>query len=245
MNMKPTQLAREIRRDPNYVRDFLNRRKDSLGAGEILEIERALGLVKGHMLGVSDARGVPPEDLQEGRCFATDTSNIRRIFNSPSESNEAMTAAVKRGQLQPGEVPERNVIAGLGHGGQADEVMVDGEVLDGVRAIWRLPVEYLRTELRAREPEVDILAVDGDSMLPTLAPGDRVLVNRSQSAPSPDGLYAIFDGIGVSIKRLELVAGSKPLRVKIISDNPHHSTHEIQAEDLHVIGRVIMKMSRL
>ena len=81
-------------------------------------------------------------------------------------------------------------------------------------------------------------------MIPTLLPGDRVMINRSQTAPSPDGLYAIFDGIGVSVKRLEVVKGSSPIRIRIKSDNPNHSTDEILATDLLVIGRVVCRVTR-
>nr|WP_281351546.1 S24 family peptidase [Microvirga arsenatis] len=123
--------------------------------------------------------------------------------------------------------------------------MVDGKVLDGVRAVWRLPVDYLHTELRAREAEVDFIPVDGDSMIPTLLPGDRVMINRAQTAPSPDGLFAIFDGIGIAVKRLEVVKGSNPVKIRIKSDNPAHGTDEILAEDLQVIGRVVCKVTRL
>jgi signal peptidase I len=58
--------------------------------------------------------------------------------------------------------------------------------VDNVRATWTLPVEYLRTELRASD--VDIIAVNGDSMQPTLVPGDRVMINKRQIAPSPDSV---------------------------------------------------------
>lgn len=231
-----TALSREMRRGKDYVRDFLSGRKESLAAGDVLEIERILGTSRARLLGgerVEELRRVPV-----GQEFEPDP-----VF---TEDADAMIGAAKvqSKTLAPGEVPERNVIAGLGQGGQAEEVRVNGDVLDGVRAVWRLPVSYLHTELRAREGEVDFIAVDGDSMLPTLLPGDRVMINRSQTAPSPDGLYAIFDGIGISVKRLEIVKGSNPLKLRIKSDNPNHGTDEILAADLHVVGRVVCRVTR-
>lgn len=234
-NTNPTKLAYDIGRKRDYIRDFLKGRKESLGASDFIELERVLGITRAQLLG-----GSPVDELTRvplGSEFDDD-----EVFD---DTGQIVLATKAKQTLGPGEVPERNVIAGLGQGGIADPVNVDGEVLDGVRAIWRLPVSYLRTELRARESEVDIVAVDGDSMIPTLQPGDRVLINRSQRAPSPDGLYAIFDGVGVAIKRLELLTGSKPLKIRIISDNSQHGSHEILAEDLNIIGRVIMRMSRL
>jgi transcriptional regulator with XRE-family HTH domain len=231
-----TQLARDIGSGKDYIRDFLRGRQDSLGVRELQGIAERLHLSVGQILGDE------PRELSRVP-FGQDDESDRQVYDEDGSLDLAIK--LKHRRLAPGEIPERNVVAGLGHGGTSEPVNVDGEVLDGVRAIWKLPIEYIRTELRAREPDLDIIAVDGDSMIPTLQPGDRVIINRSQSAPSPDGLYAIFDGIGVSIKRLELVTGSKPLRVRVISDNKNHGAHEIQIDDLNVIGRVIMKMSRL
>ncbi len=230
-----TALSREMGRGKDYIRDFLSGRKESLAAGDVIAIERILGIGRARLLGeksLDELRRVP-----FGQEFDPDL---------PLEHDENSVAAGRweRKELGPGEVPERNVIAGLGQGGVAEGVLVDGQVLDGVRAVWRLPPDFIRTELRAREGEVDFIAVDGDSMIPTLLPGDRVMINRSQTAPSPDGLYAIYDGIGISVKRLEIVKGSNPLKLRIKSDNPNHSSDEILAADLHVVGRVVCRVTR-
>lgn len=157
---------------------------------------------------------------------------------------EAAGRAARR-ELRPGEVIERDVRGGMGIGGFADPVVIDGQIVDGVRASWTVPVPFLHTELRAREHEVDIIPVDGDSMLPTLLPGDRVMIHRGATAPSPDGIFAIDDGIGVSVKRLQLVRGSEPLMIRIMSDNAAHREDVVPADSIKVIGRVILKMSRL
>ena len=157
---------------------------------------------------------------------------------------DAARRAARR-ELRPGEVIERDVRGGMGVGGFADQIVVDGQVADGVRGSWTVPVPFLHTELRAREHEVDIIPVDGDSMLPTLLPGDRVMIHRGATAPSPDGIFAIDDGIGVSVKRLQLVRGSEPLMIRIMSDNAAHREDVVPADSIKVIGRVILKMSRL
>lgn len=244
----------------DYIREFLVGDKESLDAPSLAKIEDYFRLPNGSLFkhGVTDnfaqnlagysatpLRRADPQLRDEisrvplGSEFGDDYTLIE------DERHFSASSKVKRNELKPGEVPERNVVAGLGQGGLADPVYIEGQVLDGVRAIWRVPEDYLRTELRARESEVDILAVDGDSMQPTLVPGDRVIVNRSQTAPSPDGLFAIFDGVGISIKRLQVIKGSNPLQIRIISDNPQHSTDTIEASDLHIIGRVICKITRL
>jgi phage repressor protein C with HTH and peptisase S24 domain len=151
----------------------------------------------------------------------------------------------ERRELRPGEVIERDVRGGLGLGGYAGVINVDGKTVDGVQATWTMPPAFLHNDLRAREYEVDIIPVDGDSMIPTLLPGDRVMIHRGATAVSPDGIFAIDDGVGISVKRLQLVRGSDPLMIRIMSDNAAHKEDVVPAEAVKVIGRVILKMSRM
>lgn len=161
---------------------------------------------------------------------------------------EALSAAQrrKRQKLQPGEVIEVDAYGGAGNGGIGTEIMVDGEVADGVRATWRMPVDFLHSELRAAERDVEMLPIEGDSMIPTLLPGDRVMINRRQNMVSVDGLYAIGSPFGVQVKRLEWVKGSRdPIVIRIISDNPLHAPVELSVDEMHVIGRVICRVTKL
>jgi len=41
------------------------------------------------------------------------------------------------------------------------------------------------------------------------------------------------------VKRLQLLRSSQPTRVKIISDNPNHSTDEVPLNELEIVGKVI------
>lgn len=196
---------------------------------------------------VAQFLGVTADFLVFDRPLVSSFDPDEDVVQDPIEDTIADDAARRaaRRKLRPGEVVERDVRGGLGPGGHATVVAVDGEIIDGVSSTWTLPQSYLHTELRAKEADVDIIPVDGDSMVPTLLPGDRVMIHRSSRSPSPDGVFAISDGIGISIKRLQLVRGSDPLQVRIISDNPLHTPDVIAASDLNVIGRVICKVTRM
>jgi nickel-type superoxide dismutase maturation protease len=67
--------------------------------------------------------------------------------------------------------------------------------------------------------------VEGDSMLPTLLPGDRlVVVRRRRTRPRPGDLVAVPDprlSLRVMVKR---VAEVTPEGVVVRGDNPHAST---------------------
>ena len=143
-------------------------------------------------------------------------------------------------------VPEIDVRAGAGDG--AGEGLVDyegGEPADAVAAVWQLPPDYLRSELRVRRDQARIVEVFGDSMSPTLVSGDRVMLNLADVKPSPPGIFAVWDGLGVVVKRLDYIPGSEPPTIKLISDNPHHAEYERTADEVRIIGRVMWVARRL
>lgn len=213
-------------------------RGENLTTKKLPQIARALGA---RVEDLDPDYGAPPPELRRvpiGEEFDPDPEFVEH----PDRTDAARR--FERRRLEPGEVVERNVTAGLGLGGDSPTVYADGQVVDEVRAVWRLPPDYLRTELSARETEVDFITVSGDSMTPTLLPGDKILVNRAIRQPG-DGVYVIHDGVGPSVKRLEVNIGTSPLRIRILSDNPAHGPREILASDLVVIGKVIMRASRM
>lgn len=116
---------------------------------------------------------------------------------------------------------------------------------DGVRGIWTVPAPFLRSTLGAQPHGVFIIEVVGDSMDPTLRPGDRVFVDTNHTRPSPPGIFAIYDGYGIVVKRLELLPETDPPRVRLISDNRNHQPYEASLADARIIGRVAGRISVL
>ncbi|MBN66435.1 MAG: transcriptional regulator [Rickettsiales bacterium] len=88
-----------------------------------------------------------------------------------------------------------------------------------------------------------ILHIEEDSMHPTLHPNDHVIVDVSRNTPSPPGIFALFDGHGIIIKRLEYtiedINGRQDRLVQIRSDNPHYTSYEKAASELDIIGRIV------
>lgn len=148
-----------------------------------------------------------------------------------------------------GNVLELDVRAGAGGGGFAYTHLIDvghGMTINRDNAkdeVWAIPASYLRNELKSSAQTIFIVEIMGDSMAPTLNPGDRVMVNASHTVPSPDGIYALHDGVGVVVKRLEVVPASKPPRLRMISDNEHHAAYELTLDEVHVIGRIAGRIS--
>ena len=97
---------------------------------------------------------------------------------------------------------------------------------------------WIRDRLKAAPSMMRVMAVQGDSMVPTLDEGDVILVDLNQRNPVPPGVFVLHDGMGLVAKRLEHVPMSDPPRVRIISDNSRYSPYECTAEEINIVGRV-------
>ena len=80
---------------------------------------------------------------------------------------------------------------------------------------------------------------------PLLSTGDRILIDVSQRVPVPPGIFVIWDGMGLVAKRIEHEPNSEPPKVVIKSVNPEYETYERDAEEVHIIGRVVWTARRL
>jgi phage repressor protein C with HTH and peptisase S24 domain len=74
-------------------------------------------------------------------------------------------------------------------------------------------------------------------MEPLLSPGDRVAVDTKQKAPTPPGVFCLWDGLGILIKRLEYMPEKKLVRVS--SANDAYATYDQELADISIQGRVV------
>lgn len=78
---------------------------------------------------------------------------------------------------------------------------------------------------------------EGDSMFPTLVNDDTVVIDTTQTTLNlRDRIWAVSIYGAGAIKRLRPAADGK---VEVISDNPAVKDELVNAEDLHIVGRVI------
>ena len=99
--------------------------------------------------------------------------------------------------------------------------------------------EWIKNNLNADIDDLRILIIDGDSMSPALCHKDIVLIDTKKKTPSPPSIFILFDGFGLTAKRLEYVSEPKNPHVRVISDNQHYSTYECSISDVTIIGRVV------
>ncbi|MDE2166516.1 MAG: transcriptional regulator [Alphaproteobacteria bacterium] len=128
-------------------------------------------------------------------------------------------------------IPELDVRAAAG----------DGLTGEGAKIIdeWALPSGMVRHYSTAPASDLRIITVMGDSMEPTLQPGQRVLVDTGDRNPSPPGVFVVWDGLGLVVKRCQMVPHSEPPRVRITSDNTKYDAYERTLSEAYIQGRVI------
>ena len=148
-----------------------------------------------------------------------------------------------RDRVNPSTILEVDVRAGAGPGGLTVEQYTRGDGFDtysghDIRGEWSLPDNVMREYLRTTAHNVRVFEVLGDSMEPRLYEGDRVFIDIRFSHPSPEGIFALYDGHGLVIKRLQIVRGSDPLRIRIISINSGYEPYDALAEEIKIIGRL-------
>lgn len=80
--------------------------------------------------------------------------------------------------------------------------------------------------------EADIVQVVGDSMEPTLKDGSAVVIDRSDRTPVT-GIYALWDGAGLVVKRVQRFGA----QLRLLSDNPAYPPYDVPAADVIVVGR--------
>jgi transcriptional regulator with XRE-family HTH domain len=146
---------------------------------------------------------------------------------------------------QTGEIPEIDLVAGLGGGGLSivENTSKNGITFhkEAVRDHWRLP-DWMLSRMNVRANHVAAFPSQGDSMTPTIDDGDVVFIDTRHRVPSPPGIYALADEFGgVIVKRLEVTSrpGDEIITVQISSDNPRHTTRELTLDEIQIIGRYI------
>lgn len=169
-------------------------------------------------------RGTPKRLSEEDR------QKLARYF----DVNESLFGG-PRPRPQPAEgliaIPRFDIRASAGHG-----AFTEGEV----------PVAHLGFDQRflnqlcsARASDLSIIRVRGDSMYPTLADGDDIMVDRSVAGTRlQDGIYVLRRDDTLTVKRIAVHPGTK--RITISSDNASYpSWPDCDPEEVDVIGRVV------
>ena len=130
-------------------------------------------------------------------------------------------------------VPRLDVAVSAGPGAIAE--------LESLRGVAHFPTELLaRLGLDGRNLSMGVAR--GDSMLPTVADGDEVLVDTAdRRLRAAAGIFVLRRDGALAIKRLRRVGE----RIEVVSDNPDYPPASVIPDAIDVIGRVVWLSRRL
>lgn len=184
--------------------------------------------------------------LEGAGAEETDPAAPQPIFDERLAAAEVAGSGRVNLNIAAENIPEFDLRAGASFaGGRGIEVEVADEngnhfTGDLVRAEWKIPDYYLASN-GMRSNRAHILPIDGPSMLPDLAPDDRVLIDLDDTNPGRDGIFAIWDDAAQSVivKNVQIVRDSDPPRICCISSNKTYPPFEIILDgSSRIIGRV-------
>jgi len=137
-----------------------------------------------------------------------------------------------------------HVAAGEGFADDAGGLMARHEEA-AVTGVHTYPANSFREAYGIQPGRVRIIPVRGTSMEPELWSGQRVMVDIEDQIPSPPGIFVVWDGLGLVLKYVEVVANSEPVRVRISSAHQAFKPYERNLEEAYINGRVIGVWKRM
>ena len=102
----------------------------------------------------------------------------------------------------------------------------------------------IRHEGDAEPHALRILRVRGSSMEPELREGDRLVIDTARRVPAPGELFVLWDGDGLVVKRVEPAHEPHAPKLRILSANPDYPSYTRHLDDIHVVGKVLWKVTR-
>ena len=183
-------------------------------------------------------RGVPRRLSEtDRRALAMHFGIAERLLGGPDES--ASRAVVAR----PGLIQRADdyvLIPQLGVGASAGDGAEPGS--EAPLAAIAFQANWVRAIANGRPEALSVIGVEGDSMLPTLADGDQILVDTDDRERLRDGIYVLRTDDALLVKRLSVNPATRRLTIR--SDNDAYPSWDDPAA-VTVIGRVIWVGRRL
>lgn len=107
---------------------------------------------------------------------------------------------------------------------------------------WVIPKEHLPEKMGENLKNLRVFRIEDDGMAPDFKKGTFVVLDTSQTKPSPPGVFLISDGVAEIVRRCTTVAQSKPLKIKISAVNPDYETETLPFKEGILLGRIVAKL---
>jgi hypothetical protein len=185
-------------------------------------------------------RGVPRRlSESDRRVLASHFGIAERLLGGPEEGPGRAVVA-RPGLVQRAEdyvlIPQLGVGASAGGGAEPGD--------EAPLAALAFQANWVRSITNGRPDALSVISVEGDSMLPTLADGDQILVDTGDHERLRDGIYVLRTDDALLVKRLSVNPATRRLTIR--SDNDAYpSWDDCDPAAVNVIGRVIWVGRRL
>lgn len=107
---------------------------------------------------------------------------------------------------------------------------------------WIIPAEILSKRTQAPPGKVKIFQINETLMEPEFRRGEYVLIDLSDTHPSPPGAFVLSDGFGYMMRHCEFVPRSTPPEIVVSACRREFQPQTLALEDVSIIGRVIAKL---
>ncbi len=119
------------------------------------------------------------------------------------------------------------------------------EERDPLLSEWVIPANILSARTQAPPDQIRIFQVRENIMEPDFRQGEHVLVDLSDTHPSPPGVFVVTDGFGQMLRQCEFIPRSNPPEIRISASTSGFQAQTLTSEDFEIVGRVIAKLQML
>ncbi len=148
---------------------------------------------------------------------------MRKFFGLPTDGERAVTGGSYRLQSLPTGMAEKD---------RADD-----------QDAWIMPASLLEARTDAPPEKIRIFTIRDNSMEPDFMVGAQVLVDLSDTTPSPPGVFILSDGLGHVLRQCDIIPGETPLQVNVLAKNG--TAFRLPLTKAAIVGRVIARLDWL
>ncbi|MCB1531890.1 MAG: hypothetical protein KDJ35_03370 [Alphaproteobacteria bacterium] len=184
--------------------------------------------------GLAHALGLEPPAISKilkgnRQIKAHEYVKMRRYFGLPVDGENAVSS--------------QSVLKPLSQNHQESFLQDKSDTAD--QENWIIPETVLNRHTSTSTDKIKVFSIKETVMEPDFKNGEHVLVDLSDTLPSPPGVYIISDGYSYMARHCEIITGSKPPQIKISARDENFNQHTISLDDCKIIGRVIAKLQWL
>jgi plasmid maintenance system antidote protein VapI len=107
---------------------------------------------------------------------------------------------------------------------------------------WVMPASFFEKHTQTPPDNIKFFEATDKAMMPELDAGHYVLVDLSDTKPSPAGLFVLNDGVGTIIRHCEFIPQSSPLKLRVAAHNSSFRSYQVGYDSTEIIGRVVAKL---